>query len=101
MANFMSRETIVQGRQNQLDANETPISFTVENGAARTEDSGDLARTTRPARMAGEQGARVMDLMNNPAEYERTMRWMNLFGQSNQGAEWNLSRMNGGMLPPR
>ena len=97
--NYSNKETIRQGRQNQLEANETPSSFMVENGVAVSEDTGDLAFRTRDNRMAGQAGARALQLMQDPAELDRTAKWMQAFGQSNQGAEWNMAKMNGGMLP--
>ena len=95
--NYSNKQTIQQGRQNQLEANETPASFTMENGVVRSEDTGDLAFKSRSNRMAGEMGARALQLMNDPEELNRTQSWMQAFGQSNQGAEWNMARMNGGM----
>ena len=95
--NYENRQTIQQGRQNQLEANETPASFTMENGVVRSEDTGDLAFKARSNRMAGEMGARAIELMNDPEELKRTQSWMEAFSQSNQGAEWNMARMNGGM----
>lgn len=96
--NYSNRETIIQGRQNQLEANETPQSFTVENGVTISEDTGDLAAKSRPNRMAGEMGARALQLMNDPKELARTQGWMQAFSQSNQGAEWNMAKINGGVI---
>ena len=92
-------ETIAQGRANQRDAEETPQSFLRENGVVRTQDTGDLTNRTRNQRMAGQVGARALELMNSPEEMNRTADWMNAFAQSNQGAEWNMAKMNSG-LPP-
>lgn len=97
--NYSNRETIIQGRQNQLEANETPSSFMIENGVAVSEDTGDLAFKSRDNRKAGQVGARALQLMQDPRELDRTARWMQAFGESNQGAEWNIAKMNGGMLP--
>ena len=95
--NYSNRETIVQGRRNQLEANETPQSFTIENGVVQSEATGDLASKTRSNRMAGEMGERALTLMNNPEELQRTQGWMQAFAQSNDGANWNMAKMNGGM----
>ena len=92
--NYSNSKTIIQGRQNQLEANETPQSFTVENGVTQSEDTGDLAFKARPNRMAGEMGARALQLMNDPKELERTKSWMDAFSLSNQGAEWNGANMD-------
>ena len=77
--NYSNPEVIRQGRQNQLEANETPASFTMENGVVRSEDTGDLAFKSRPNRMAGEMGARALELMNDPNELQRTQSWMDAF----------------------
>lgn len=95
--NFSNQETIVQGRRNQLEANETPQSFTIENGVVQSEATGDLANKTRGNRMAGEMGQRALTLMNNPEELQRTQQWMEAFAQSNDGAQWNMAKMNGGV----
>ena len=76
---FDNRRIIQQGRQNQLEANETPSSFTIENGVVRSEDTGDLAFKSRENRKAGELGARALELMNDPEELKRTQFWMDSF----------------------
>ena len=80
--NYSNKQTIQQGRQNQLEANDTPASFTMENGVVRSEDTGDLAFKARSNRMAGEMGARALELMNDPQELERTQSWMQAFAIS-------------------
>lgn len=79
MMDFDNRQVIQQGRQNQLEANETPSSFTIENGVVRSEDTGDLAFKARDNRKAGEMGARALELMNDPEELKRTQFWMDSF----------------------
>ena len=37
-------------------------------------------------------GERALELINNPEAMERTNEWMNQFGQSNEGAEFNRSK---------
>ena len=94
---YENREALIQGRRNQMEANETPQSFAMENGVARTGQGQDLTVTQRNKRMAGEMGVRAIELMNDPEELERTMGWMAAFGQSNQGMEWNMAKMEQGM----
>ena len=91
------RETLVQGRMNQSKAKETPNSFAVENGTAQVNETN--AMDAGDKRMAGVEGQRAITLMNDPAEANRTMKWMNAFGLSNQGAQWNMSKMGG--MPPQ
>ena len=45
------------------------------------------------SRMAGQMGARIQDLMNNPDEVARTQNWMQQFGMSNEGMQFNQARM--------
>lgn len=93
-----NKETIVQGRMNQARANETPNSFATLNGESQVNETNSLD-TTDP-RMAGQEGARAMQLMTDPAEIKRTENWMGAFGMSNQGMMWNQAKMLGGVLPP-
>lgn len=86
-----SKENIAQGRLNQQQSQETPESFGTIDGATVERGSMDLA--TGSQRMAGQQGARALSLMNNPDEAMRTEGWMNMFGMSNQGMEWNQAKM--------
>ena len=97
MKHEYARETLVQGRMNQSKAKETPNAFAIENGAAQVNETNTLDAGN--PRMAGTEGARALRLRNDPEEAARTMRWMDAFGLSNQGMEWNQAKM-GGMGPP-
>ena len=88
---------IEQGNRNKRMAEETPNNFGELDGAAQFTPGRDLA--DRPSRMAGEMGARAMQMINDPAEKARTDAWMNAFGMSNQGMEFNQARMIQ-MAPP-
>lgn len=88
-----TRETLVQGRLNQSKAKETPNSFAIENGAAQVNET--AAMDAGEPRMAGVEGQRAITLLRDPAEAQRTMKWMDAFGLSNQGYEWNMSKMGG------
>jgi hypothetical protein len=87
---------IQNGRLNQQKARETPGSFASTNGTTEVNPTGDLSKSNR--RMAGEVGSRAMELMNDPQEQKRTANWMQLFGTSNQGAQWNAAKMG---VPPQ
>ena len=50
--------------------------------------------------MAGNAGARAMQMMTDPIEQQRVADWMARFGMTNQGMEWNQAKMMGGMPPP-
>ena len=83
-----SPQDLRQGMNLREQAQETPSSFGTLDGAV------DYTEGKQPkSRMAGKLGARIADLMNNPAEVSRTQQWMSQFGMSNQGMEFNQARM--------
>ncbi len=91
-----SRSSVTQGRANQAKANEQPNTFAVENGITDVTQMSSL--DVPKQRMAGKFGHRALEYMNDPMEKERTDTWMDLFGQSNQGMEFNQAKING--APP-
>lgn len=82
---------IQQGRMNAQSSEETPSSFGSINGSAETNPTKDLSKN--PRRMAGQVGARALAMMNDPEEIQRTNTWMDQFGMSNQGMQWNQAKM--------
>lgn len=44
-------------------------------------------------RKAGPEGARAVALMTDPIEQENSKQWMDLFGLSNQGAEFEQAKI--------
>ena len=97
MAEF-TRESIMQGRQNQDASMETPESFATIDGAAQTRPTRDMSIQNQ--RMAGQVGARALSLMTNPDEVARTAEWMAKFeNNAPQAAEWKMAKMNS-MAPP-
>ena len=86
-----SKEILMQGRQNQEASAETPSNFGMTEGAAIPRETPELSRTNNL--MAGQMGARALALMNDPVEVDRTNKWMEQFGLSNQGVEWNQAKM--------
>ena len=90
----IGREDLVQGRKNQAKNKETPTTFGVQDGAS--EARGTARLDTMKSRMAGEEGSRAMEMMADPNEANRTARWMQMFGMSNQGFEFNQAKMNMG-----
>ena len=73
---------IFKGNQRQAELEETDQSF--EN-----QDSKLGARQ----RMAGPQGARAIELLNDPQAQADTKRWMDLFGLSNEGAQFEQAKI--------
>lgn len=83
-----SKQDIRQGLDLKRKAQETPSSFGTVEGATERPTGGFLKQ-----RMAGEGGARVLRMINDPKEQARTADWMQRFGLSNQGYEFNQARM--------
>ena len=79
---------IMRGQQRTRELEETNQTF----------ENPELLAKKGP-RMAGPTGARAIALMNDPQAQADTARWMKLFGQSNQGMEFNQAKMQmGGMM---
>jgi len=74
-----------------MASQETPESFGTIDGAAAPRNSGDLS--ANHSRMAGKMGQRALTMINNPVEQQRTANWMQKFGMSNQGMQWNQAKM--------
>ena len=91
-----SRASVSQGRVNQAKAEEQPNTFYTTNGNGQINQESALDRPKQ--RMAGQFGHRALEYMEDPMEQERTDTWMDLFGQSNEGAEFNQAKING--APP-
>ena len=91
-----SKESIQQGQANQSASVETPETFATIEGAAQPRQGTELSK--KNSRMAGEMGARALELMNNPAEANRVQGWMARFGMTNQGMQWNQAKMG---IPPQ
>ena len=91
-----SKEAIQQGQANQAASSETAETFATIDGAAQPREGVELSKGN--SRMAGEMGARALELMNNPNEQSRVEGWMARFGMTNQGMEWNQAKMG---IPPQ
>lgn len=86
-----SRSNVAQGRQTQQRQQESPSTFGKQSGADSINQVTSLDKPKE--RMAGEYGERIMDYMNDPREQERTNNWMQAFGMSNEGMQFNQARM--------
>ena len=84
------RASLLQGNKIRKENEERPVTFAEYNGAVDAEPTQNLDQTQQ--RMAGPVGARAMQLMNDPVAQDATNNWMELFGQSNQGTEFNASK---------
>ena len=91
-----SQQGVYQGRLNQAKSKEQPVTFSRENGAEQV--SQESRMDIPKQRMAGQMGNRIREYMNDPAETARTESWMEMFGLSNEGAQFNQAKING--VPP-
>ena len=92
-----SRANLAQGRDNQQRTQQEPNTFGVMNGIDDVTQTSRL--DARPSRKAGQEMGRLLEYLNNPDEKFRTDNWNQAFSQSNEGAAFNMAKMNGGMLP--
>ncbi len=88
---YYDSSTLLNGRLNQRKAEETPSTFPSAQGVSRTETGGRL--DVQNQRMAGQEGARFVQMMLDPAERARTARWMDSFSRSNEGYQFNQAKM--------
>ena len=84
-----SPQDIQQGNKLKNQAEETPQNFGTVDGAIERPESAGFGKT----RFAGQKGARIIELMQDPVEAQRTMNWMTQFGLSNEGMQFNQARM--------
>ena len=84
------RASLLQGNRLRRENEERPVTFAEYNGAVDAQPSTNLDVSNQ--RMAGPVGARALELMTNPEAVAATDNWMGMFGQSNQGAEFNMTK---------
>ena len=85
-------QTIINGTRRKKELESNPATFSNDSGVANFDPRRPLD-SYRGTRMAGQVGARALALMNDPMEAQRVDEWMNQFGQSNEGAEFNMAKM--------
>ena len=85
------RQTLIEGNRLRNQASERPSTFAEYNGAVDVVPSGGM-QLNNQSRFAGQVGARALELMN-PVAAEQAQNWMGMFGQSNQGFEFNQAKM--------
>ena len=78
------KQAILEGQRIQKEKEETPASFATASKLDRP-----LTRT----RMAGERGARALELMDDPAAAELANEWMNLFNMTPTGQQFSGANM--------
>lgn len=88
---------VAQGRQVQQRQQETPATFGRENSADVFNNAPQMDKPRN--RMAGQRGERLLSYLTDMKEQQRTNEWNNAFSQSNEGVQFNMAKMNGGMPP--
>ena len=89
-------QDLKNGFRNEQMSRETPNTFSEINGSASINPDGQMKSSS--GRMAGQEGARAMEMMTNPEEAQRTANWMRMFGMTNEGMQFNQAKMG---LPPQ
>ncbi len=85
-------EVVRQGNRAREQAKEHPATFATYNGEADVVPENELVRDNA-VRKAGPGGRRALELMTNPVAQKETADWMRLFGQSNEGMQFNNAAM--------
>ena len=86
-----SKNSLIQGERYRREMEENPATFALYNGEVNPLEPDDLQQKSS-SRKAGQMGQRALQLMTDPEAAQRTDEWMNQFGQSNQGSEFNRSK---------
>ena len=92
-----TESNLAQGLDSQKKMETAPSTFGRINSADNVKQATELDDSTD--RKAGQVMTRFMEYMNNPEEQARTDGWNERFGVSNEGAAFNMAKMNGGQLP--
>jgi hypothetical protein len=93
-----SKEAILQGNRIQREGKEQVETFPQSGGTNDYRPLGDLSKS-HGTRMAGDIGGFAMALLSNPQMQKNVTNWMQQFGDSNQGFQFNQARMmKAGML---
>lgn len=87
-----NRTAVLQGNQIKRELEEFPTIPAMANGEVDPLTTSNLAAKNN-VRKAGPGGVHAVNLLTNPEAIAATENWMNLFGQSNQGMEFNQAKM--------
>ena len=85
------KQSLQNGQRMRIQAEENPGTMATYNGADINEPSPGLA-SKNAVRKAGPGGFHAMQLMNNPEAIADTNSWMEKFGQSVQGGQFNAKK---------
>ena len=86
------QQTLIEGNRLRQQAAERPSTFAEYNGAVDVVPS-DSMQLSNQTRFAGQRGARAIELISNPLAAKQTQDWMNMFGQSVPGYQFNEAKM--------
>ena len=84
-----SPQDLQQGLRLKTQSEETPTTFGTNEGSVTRNESAGFGKS----RMAGETGARVIQLMNDPVEAQRIERKLMGKKRSNEGFQFNQAKM--------
>ena len=86
------RQALQSGQRMRQITEEAPGEMATYNGADMTTGTGGGLAARNEVRKAGPGGVHAMRLMNDPTAAAETNSWMEQFGQSNQGSEFNAAK---------
>ena len=85
-----SRNTVAMGREGQMrDQDKAPVLATADG----------VDKVREPMRKAGDRLAKFNSFMDDADSAQNNQDWNNKFKLSNEGAAFNMAKMNGGQLP--
>ena len=86
------KQALQSGQRMRQITEEAPGEMATYNGADMTTGTGGGLAARNEVRKAGPGGVHAMRLMNDPAAAAETNNWMEQFGLSNQGSEFNAAK---------
>lgn len=87
-----NKTAIMQGNRSKREHEENPTTFAMYDGEVDASSNENLA-AQNSLRKAGPGGVFALNLMANPVAAARTEKWMNEFGQSVPGMEFNSAKL--------
>jgi hypothetical protein len=86
------RQSLVNGQKLRNKTEESPGTLATYNGVDMSSGGGNGLAANNETRMAGPGGVHAMRLKTDPEYAMKTAEWEGLFGQSNQGADFNATK---------
>ena len=87
------KQALLNGQKMRNKTEESPGTLATYNGIDMSSGGGNGLAANNETRMAGPGGVHAMRLKTDPEYARKTMEWDNEFAQSNQGSDFNATKM--------